>query len=122
MPVVVWALVAIGALAAIAIVTATIDRVLAAHHRHHAAALAYAEAGLAEALAAVSTTPALGSRPDSLAGAIGTGGYRVGWTPAAAGLAVRALGWSAGAQRSVEARVVQSAEGALRVVAWREVL
>ncbi|HYO47066.1 MAG TPA: PilX N-terminal domain-containing pilus assembly protein, partial [Gemmatimonadota bacterium] len=67
--VVLWALVALSALSLAASVGAVVDLRLAVRHREHAAALAAAEAGLAEALAAVTVAPARAARADSVSGA-----------------------------------------------------
>lgn len=120
LPIVLWALVALGALSMGAIVTATIERVLAVHHRHHAAALAHAEAGLAEALAVLASDPAAAAASDSVTGGLGRGGYRATWAAHGARLRMQAAGWSGAARRTIEAWVGRDAGGALWIEAWRE--
>ncbi|MFN2383095.1 MAG: hypothetical protein ABR559_02400 [Gemmatimonadota bacterium] len=122
LPVVLWALIALAALALWAAVAASVDLALAGNHRDHAAALALAEAGLADVLAAVAEVPARGLRPDSLAGRLETGSYRARWAPAPGGIRVTATGASGPAGRSLEAWIAVEAGGALQITAWREVL
>lgn len=126
LPIVLWALIALSALSIVAAVSATLDWSLARNHRDHAAALALAEAGLAQALAGMAAEPPLAARTDSVSGALEGGTFRVAWQPAvvqpAAGdLRVLAHGSQGGARRTVEAWISSDAGGALRIAHWREV-
>lgn len=116
--VVLWALLALAALSTAAVVTSITDLALARAHRDHAAALALAETGLAEALAVLAADPSARERADSLAGAFPGGTYRSSWAPSPEGARIVSTGDSRGIRREVEARAV--VEGGVRVVAWRE--
>lgn len=116
--VVVWALVALAALSTAAVVTSVTDLALARAHRDHAAALALAEAGLAEALAILAADPLAAGRPDSLTGALSGGTYRTSWAPVAGRARIVSTGDSRGIRREVEAWVV--VRETVRVVAWQE--
>lgn len=118
--VVLWVLVALGALALAASVGAVMDLRLGIRHREHAAALAAAEAGLATALAAVTLDPARATRADSAAGAEGDGSWMSRWSPAGARLRLDASGSAGSATRRIEAWA-ERAGGAWRVAAWREI-
>lgn len=118
--VVLWALMALGTLALSAALAARMDLALGAAHRDHATALAAAEAGLAEALAALAGEPARAGAPDSLAGALGGGSWAAAWSPLAGGLEVRSTGSRGDARRTVVARVVAAAGAGLTVTAWKE--
>jgi hypothetical protein len=118
--VVLWALIAVGALASVAALGARVETALAGNYRDHAAALALAEAGLAEALAREAADPGAGA-PRELAGTMETGAWSARWTPRAGRYAVRGEGLSGRARREVEAWVDPGPAGP-RVVAWREVL
>ncbi|HUP19392.1 MAG TPA: hypothetical protein VM778_05490 [Gemmatimonadota bacterium] len=119
--VVLWALIALGALSLTAALAARLDLALGAAHRDHAAALAAAEAALAEALATIAAGPERGDVPDSLSGSLASASWRVAWAPAGGGIHVEAEGLRGGARRRVEARVSEDATGALRIAAWREI-
>lgn len=121
LPVVLWALIVLGALSTAAFVTAVLDLKLAVHHRDFAAALGGAEAGLAEALAAVARQPARAATPDSVRGTIGSARYRARWEPGPSGFKVVATGVQGSAERRVEAWISSDAGGGLRISAWREV-
>jgi len=121
LPIVLWALIALGSLSAIASVTAILDLSLTRNHQDYAAALALAEAGLADALAAVASDPMRASRPDSLVGGLETGAYRARWEASGVGLHVQAEGTRQAARRTVEAWVSSNADDALRITGWREV-
>lgn len=121
LPIVLWALIALGALSTAAAVSAVLDWSLARNHADHAAALALAEAGLAEALAVVAAEPARAARADSVAGGLETGAFGARWEPAAGRLHVVAEGSRQGARRTVEAWISSDADGGLRIAAWREV-
>jgi len=122
LPVVLWALVILGALSTAAFVTAMLDLRLALHHQDFAAALGSAETGLAEALAAVARQPTRAAAPDSVRGTIGgSGTYQARWEPAVGGFRVVATGVRGSAERRVEAWVSFDAGGGLRISAWREV-
>lgn len=121
LPVVLWALIILGALSTAAFVTAVLDLKLAIHHRDFAAALGGAEAGLAEALAAVARQPARATTPDSVRGTIGSATYQARWEPAAGGFRVVATGVQGSAERRVEAWISSDAGGGLRISAWQEV-
>ena len=121
LPVVLWALVILGALSTVAFVTAVLDLRLALHHQDFAAALGSAEIGVAEALTAVARQPIRAAAPDSVRGTIASGTYRARWEPAASGFRVVATGVQGSAERRVEAWVSFDAGGGLRISAWREV-
>lgn len=116
--VVVWALVALGALSTAAVVTSLTDLALARAHRDHAAALGLAEAGLAEALAVLATDPLAAGRFDSLSGALSSGTYRTLWVPSGGRARILSTGESHGIRREVEAWAVVGT--GVRLVAWRE--
>ena len=120
MVVVLWALVALSALSLSAAVGAILDIRLAVRHREHAAALAAAEAGLAEAFAAVWMNPVRAAQIDSATGS-GDGSWTVRWSPSRTGLRLLSTGREGSATREIEVRA-EPAPGALwRVVAWREI-
>lgn len=119
--VVLWALVALGALASWAALAARVETALSGNYRDHAAALGLAEAGLAEALAREAAGPGTPGAPRELAGSMETGTWSARWTPSGGRYAVRGQGRSGRALREVEAWVVPGPTGP-RVVAWREVL
>lgn len=121
LPVVLWALIILGALSTVAFLTASLDLKLAIHHEDFAAALGGAEAGLAEALAAVARRPARAAAPDSVRGTIGSATYRARWEPSAEGFRVVATGVQGSAERRVEAWVSSDAGGGLRISAWQEI-
>lgn len=121
LPIVLWALIALGALSTAAAVSATLDLSLARNHRDHATALALAEAGLADALAVVVTEPSRAARPDSLTGGLETGVYRARWEATRDGVKVVAEGTRLAARRTIEAWISFDAGGALRITAWREI-
>lgn len=118
--IVLWALVALAALAAIASLGARLDVALTYAHRDHGAALALAEAGIADALAALAADPARRSRPDSVLGALETGTYVARWEPTGGAIVVVAEGSGGTARRAVEARVSPGPTGGLRIATWRE--
>lgn len=119
--IVLWALIALGTLSLAAASTATLDLAVAGRYRDHSAALMAAEAGLAEALAAVAADPARGARSDSLAGILETGAFRAQWAPAGEGFRIVTVGTSGTAVRTTEARASSDAGGALWIDAWREI-
>lgn len=121
LPIVLWALIALGALSTAAALSATLDWSLARNHADHAAALALAEAGLAQALAVVAAEPSRATRADSLTGGLETGAFSALWEPAAGRLRVVAEGSRQAARRTVEAWISADADGGLRIAAWREV-
>ncbi|CAN5893813.1 hypothetical protein BH20GEM1_BH20GEM1_08540 [soil metagenome] len=118
--VVLWALVALSGLALAASVGAVIDLRLAVRHREHAAALATAETGLAQALAALRVDPSRAARVDSVQGAGPAGSWIARWHPSGGGVRVLAEGSAGSAGRAVEVRAVPSG-GAWIVRAWREI-
>lgn len=115
--IVLWVLVAMGALTAVAGLAARMDLALSGAWSDHAAALGLAETGVAEATAARAGGLAAGERSGS--GATGTWVAR--WEPAGAGTRIVSVGRRYAAERTVEARIVATGGGAWRVVAWREV-
>jgi Tfp pilus assembly protein PilX len=119
--VVLWALVAMGALALAAALSARVETALAHNYRDHAAALALAEAGLADALAREAAEPGPAGVERAAAGTLETGEWTARWTPRAGRFAVRAEGRSGRATRVVEAWVERGGVLSPRVVAWREV-
>lgn len=119
--VVLWALVALSALSLAASVGAVVDLRLAVRHREHAAALAAAEAGLAEALAAVTVAPARAARADSVSGAGEDGAWTSRWSASGSRLHLRCTGIAGSASREIEAWAEPSAGTAWRVVGWREI-
>ena len=118
--VVLWALVALSALSLSAAVGAILDIRLAVRHREHAVALAAAEAGLAEALAAVWMNPVRAAQIDSATGS-GDGTWVVRWSPSGTGLRLLSTGWEGSATREIEVRAEPAAGALWRVVAWREI-
>ncbi|HEY7470754.1 MAG TPA: PilX N-terminal domain-containing pilus assembly protein [Gemmatimonadota bacterium] len=119
--VVLWALVALSALSLVAAVGAVLDLRLAARHREHAAALAAAETGLAEALAAVWRDPARAARIDSLSGSGAGGSWTARWSPSGSGLRLLATGADGSATRAVEAWAEPDPGPGWRIVGWREI-
>jgi hypothetical protein len=117
--VVLWALVALGALALVAALAARVETALAGNYQDHAAALGLAEAGLAEALAREAVDPGASGAARELEGVLETGSWAALWTPSGGRFAVRASGRSGRAEREVEAWVERAPVP--RVVAWREV-
>ena len=118
--VVLWALVALSALALAASVGAVVDLRLGTRHREHAVALAAAEAGLATGLAVVTLDPARAARPDSAAGTEGAGAWACRWSPSGSRLRLGSTGIAGSATRSIEAWA-QPSGPVWRVFAWREV-
>lgn len=118
LPIVLWVLVALGALSFAAATAARTDLALATAWRDHAAALGLAEAGVADAMEAIAIERAPAGE---LEGGLAGGSYRVAWGPAAYGTRIRSFGLRAGAERKVEAWVTTDAVGALQITAWREV-
>lgn len=114
--IVLWALVAIGALSALAGLAARLDLALAAAWRDHAVALGLAEAGVAEATAARAGGEAAGGR----SGTVATGSWEAAWEPAGAGTRIVAVGHRGGAARRLEVRIVEISPGRWAVSAWRE--
>jgi Tfp pilus assembly protein PilX len=119
--VVLWALVALGALALAAALSARVETALAHNYRDHAAALALAEAGLAEALAREAAEPGSDGVGRSVEGTLETGEWVARWTPDAGRFAIQAEGRSGRATRVVEAWIERGGVLSPRVVAWREV-
>ncbi|HET7691553.1 MAG TPA: hypothetical protein VFM44_00545 [Gemmatimonadota bacterium] len=118
--VVLWALVALSALALSASVGAVVDLRLAIRHGEHAAALGAAEAGLAEALAALRRDPLRAASADSVLGASASGSWATHWSPAAGRLHLLSRGLAGSAARELEAWA-EPREADWRIVAWREV-
>jgi hypothetical protein len=119
--VVLWALVALGALALAAGLSARIETALARNYRDHAAALALAEAALAEALAREAVDPGPVGVERWASGRLATGEWSARWTARAGRFPVRAEGRSGGAIRVVEAWIERGGALSPRIVAWREV-
>jgi hypothetical protein len=118
--VVLWALVALSGLSLAASVGAVVDLRLAMRHREHAAALAAAETGLAEALAALRLEPSRAALPDSVFGVGPEGAWITRWYPAGPRLRLRSSGQSGSAGRELETWAEPSAVTWI-VVAWREI-
>lgn len=118
--VVLWALVALSALALSASIGAVVDLRLAGRHREHAAALGAAEAGIAEALAALRRDPSRAALADSVTGAGPAGSWSTRWSPSGGQLHVLSRGLSASATREIEIWADPGATG-WRVVGWREI-
>ena len=118
--VVLWVLVALSALALSASVGAVVDLRLAVRHREHAAALGAAEAGLAEALAALRRAPLRAASADSVLGSDPPGSWATRWSPAGGRLHVMSRGIAGSAARELEVWAEPGGAG-WRVVAWREV-
>jgi hypothetical protein len=117
---VLWALVALSALALSASVGAVVDLRLAVRHREHAAALGAAEAGLAEALAALRRNPLRAARADSILGSGAPGAWRTRWSPADARLHLMSRGIAGSATRELEVWADPDVVG-WRVAGWREI-
>lgn len=115
--IVLWTMVALGALALAAAGAARIETVLQGRYRDHAAALSLAEAGLAEARSALAGNPA--RVRDSLAGALELGRYEVRWEPVGDDVRVVSEGVVGTAVRTIEARVTIGADEP-GLAAWRE--
>lgn len=118
--VVLWALVALSALALAASVGALVDLRLAVRHREHSEALAAAEAGLAEAVAAVAREPLRATGADSVTGSEAGAAWTAGWLPAGPGIHLRAKGFAGSATREIEAWAAHSGTD-WRVIGWREI-
>lgn len=118
--VVLWALVALSALALSASVGAVVDLRLAVRHREHAAALGAAEAGLAEALAALRRDPSRAAAADSVTGTGPPGSWATRWSPAGGRLQLLSRGVAGSAARELEVWADPGATG-WRVVGWREI-
>jgi Tfp pilus assembly protein PilX len=118
--VVLWALVALSALALSASVGAVVDLRLAVRHREHAAALGAAEAGLAEALAALRREPLRAASADSVLGSGPPGSWTTRWQPLGGRLRLLSRGLSGSAARELEVWAEPDAS-AWRVVDWREI-
>lgn len=118
--VVLWALVALSALALSASVGAVVDLRLAARHQEHAAALGAAEAGLAEALAALRRDPSRAAVADSVTGTGTSGSWTAHWSPAGGRLHLLSRGLAGSAAREIEVWADIGATG-WRVVGWREI-
>ena len=117
--VVLWALIALSGLSLAASIGAVVDLRLAIRHREHAAALAAAETGLAQALAALRLEPSLAPRPDSVKGAGSEGTWSIQWSPSGARVRLLASGEMGSASRGIEAWA-EPAGATWIVVAWRE--
>jgi Tfp pilus assembly protein PilX len=118
--VVLWALVALSALALSASMGAVVDLRLATRHREHAAALGAAEAGLAEALAALRRDPARSASADSLAGAAVVGSWETRWSLSGGRLHLWSRGAAGSATRDLDVWA-ESDGGGWRLAWWREV-
>ena len=119
LPVVLWALVALGGLSIAAAGTARLEVALADRYLDHAAALALAEAGLALSMNRLAAGAA--TSPDSLTGILGGGAYTGHWSADGAGFRIRAVGSRQGARREVEVWAAVDGAGALQIAAWHEV-
>ena len=119
--VVLWVLVALSALALSASIGAVVDLRLTERHREHAAALAAAEAGLADALAALAIAPSRALGADSVTGAEEGAAWVVRWTPDAGAVRILATGRTGSALRELDVRAVSDPGAGWRVAAWREV-
>jgi hypothetical protein len=119
--VVLWALVALSALSLAASVGAVVDLRLAVRHREHAAALAAAETGLAEALAAVRVEPGRAAGADSVSGAGEEGAWTTRWSPSGSRVRFLSTGRAGAASREIEAWGEPRPGSGWRVVGWREV-
>ena len=117
---VLWALVALSALALAASVGALMDLRLAVRHREHAAALGAAESGIAEAVAAVTLEPLRALGADSGTGSEADAAWTVRWVPAGRGLRIRATGFAGPAIREIEAWAAPAGTD-WRVTGWREI-
>lgn len=115
--IVLWVLLAMGALTVTTSLSARLDLTLARAWREHAAALALAETGVAEALARI----AAGEVGGEGTGEIGAGTWRASWGPASGGVRIEATGRRGGASRTVEAVAAATVAGGWRVAAWREI-
>ncbi len=118
--VVLWVLVALSALALSASAGAVVDLRLAVRHREHAAALNAAEAGLAEALAALRRDPLRAASADSAGGSHTAGSWAIRWFPAGGRLHLLSRGIAGSAARELEIWAEPGATG-WHVIAWREV-
>ena len=118
--VVLWVLVALSALALSASVGAVVDLRLSVRHREHAAALGAAEAGLAEALAALRRDPLRAASADSVGGSNPASSWATRWFPAGGRLHLLSHGFAGSAARELEIWA-EPGEGGWHVVAWREV-
>ena len=118
--VVLWVLVALSALALSASVGAVVDLRLAARHREHAAAMGAAEAGIAEALAALRRNPSRAAGADSVTGTGPPGSWATRWSPAGGRLHLLSRGWVGSAARELEVWADPAATG-WRVGGWREI-
>lgn len=118
--VVLWALVALSALALSASVGAVVDLRLAVRHREHAAALGAAEAGLAEALAALRRDPLRAASADSIVGSGLPGSWTTRWSPIGGRLHLLSRGTAGSAARELEVWAEPDATS-WRVAGWREI-
>ncbi|HET6361976.1 MAG TPA: PilX N-terminal domain-containing pilus assembly protein [Gemmatimonadota bacterium] len=118
--VVLWALVALSALALSASVGAVLDLRLAVRHREHAEALGAAEAGIAEALAALRRDPLRAAAPDSVMGTGPPGSWTTRWFPVGGRLHLLSRGAAGSAARELEVWADPDVT-AWRVVGWREI-
>jgi hypothetical protein len=118
--VVLWALVALSALALAASVGALMDLRLAVRHREHAVALAAAESGLAEAVAAVTLEPLRALGADSVTGSEAAAAWTARWLPAGPGIRIRATGFAGPATREIEVWAAPAGTD-WRLVGWREI-
>ncbi|HJU87270.1 MAG TPA: PilX N-terminal domain-containing pilus assembly protein [Gemmatimonadota bacterium] len=118
--VVLWVLVALSALALSASIGAVVDLRLAVRHREHAAALGAAEAGLAEALAALRRDPLRAASADSVLGSGPPGTWRTRWSPSGGRLHVLSRGIAGSASRELEVWARPDVAG-WRVAGWREI-
>lgn len=116
--IVLWVLVALGALAFVAATAARIDLALTRAWRDHAMALGLAEAGVADALAALAVE---GRTTGTLEGGLSTGSYHAAWEPVGPWIRVVATGDRPRARRTVEVWVVERTGDGLQIAAWREV-
>jgi hypothetical protein len=96
------------------------DLRLAVRHREHAAALAAAESGLAEAVVAVTLEPFRALASDSVTGSEGDAAWTARWLPAGPGLRIRATGFAGPATREIEAWAAPAGAD-WRVTGWREI-
>ena len=116
--VVLWLLVALGALSFVAAMAARTDRALTRAWSDHAATLGLAEAGVADALSAIASG---GSTTGSRRNALATGTYEVVWEPAGDRIRVVSTGARGGSRRTVEVHVGPKVGDRLHIAAWREI-
>lgn len=120
--VVLWVILVLGILSSAAGLAARLELKIAVAYRDHAAALAVADAGLAEAMSGLASGSVTLGSVDTLAGEIETGEWRASLRSSAGGLQVVVTGSSGSALRRIEAQIVMHESGNPSVTAWREIL